>query len=285
MDPEPTRSFDEQALWASASLELLGKAALARVSPLLIAEPTEEGVNILIAVGLIEGSARFTSVRASTIFKRCAKAFRPFNAGAAIAIADARNEYLHGAGVGFAPLDPAQWWPTFWSLAAILLDAQDRDLSQFVGMERVSIAEKFLEKNAQNVELRVESLINRARQRLSQAKSGTLPAALQREWSKASDHSARLSYSTASECPACGAQGLLEGDDGSNVTYEWEPSTDEYDSGYGWATIDVPADYFSCPTCHLVLDGYELVVQAGLPDGFEVVDEDPSLPEPDYGND
>jgi hypothetical protein len=35
MDPEPGRSFDEQALWASAALELLGKAALARVSPLL----------------------------------------------------------------------------------------------------------------------------------------------------------------------------------------------------------------------------------------------------------
>lgn len=67
MDPGPDRSFDEQALWASAALELLGKAALARVSPLLIAEPTEDGANLLIATGLIEGTAQFTSVRASTI--------------------------------------------------------------------------------------------------------------------------------------------------------------------------------------------------------------------------
>jgi hypothetical protein len=37
------------------------------------AEPTEEGVNILIATGLIEGTAKFTSVSASTIFKRCEK--------------------------------------------------------------------------------------------------------------------------------------------------------------------------------------------------------------------
>jgi len=63
MDTAPSRSFDEQALWASAALELLGKAALARVSPLLIAEPTEDGVNVLIATGLIEGTAKFTSVR------------------------------------------------------------------------------------------------------------------------------------------------------------------------------------------------------------------------------
>jgi hypothetical protein len=33
MDPDSGRAFDEQALWAAAALELLGKAALARVSP------------------------------------------------------------------------------------------------------------------------------------------------------------------------------------------------------------------------------------------------------------
>ncbi len=91
MDTAPSRSFDEQALWASAALELLGKAALARVSPLLIAEPTEDGVNVLIATGLIEGTAKFTSVRAATVFKRCARAFRPFDAGTAQKIADSRD--------------------------------------------------------------------------------------------------------------------------------------------------------------------------------------------------
>ena len=106
MDPDPGRSFDEQALWASAALELLGKAALARVSPLLIAEPTEEGVNILIATGLIEGTAEFTSVSASTIFKRCQRAFRPFSAADAQKFADARNEYLHGSSIGFMTLPP-----------------------------------------------------------------------------------------------------------------------------------------------------------------------------------
>jgi hypothetical protein len=40
----------------------------------------------------------------------------------------------------------------------------------------------------------------------------------------------------------------------------------------------------SCPTCHLVLDSYELIEQAGLPATFEVIDDNPP-PEPDYGND
>ncbi len=48
---------------------------------------------------------------------------------------------------------------------------------------------------------------------------------------------------------------------------------------------DVPDEYFGCPTSHLVLDGYELISQAGLPEDFEVIDDDPEWPEPGYGND
>lgn len=76
---DDSRSFDEQALWAALALELLAKAALARVSPLLIAEPNEEGTNLLIATGLVDGDARFTPVRAKTLMARCHKAFKPFD--------------------------------------------------------------------------------------------------------------------------------------------------------------------------------------------------------------
>jgi hypothetical protein len=113
MDPGPDRSFDEQALWASAALELLAKAALARVSPLLIAEPTEEGLNILIAAGLVQGNAQFTSVSASTVFKRCERAFEPFSATEAMKFAAARNEYVHGSGIGFMAIPPQAWWPRY----------------------------------------------------------------------------------------------------------------------------------------------------------------------------
>ena len=47
----------------------------------------------------------------------------------------------------------------------------------------------------------------------------------------------------------------------------------------------MPVEYFSCPTCHLVLDGYELIEQAKLPNTFETIDDDPEWPEPDHGND
>jgi hypothetical protein len=284
MDPDPGRSFDEQALWASAALELLGKAALARVSPLLIAEPTEEGVNILIATGLIEGTAKFTSVSASTIFKRCQRAFRPFSATDALKFADARNEYLHGPTIGFMTLPPEAWWPRYWALASILVTAQDREIEELVGRDRLSTVGAHLEQNTKNIEHRTESLIARAAQRLAQYRAGTLPAKIQMEWQSNPDLTAGLTYSEAAICPACGSTGTLEGDDGSDRSHNYEVEDDGCDPGWAWVTITVPADYFSCPACHLVLDSYELIEQADLPTTFDVIDDNPPE-EPEYGND
>lgn len=282
MDTAPSRSFDEQALWASAALELLGKAALARVSPLLIAEPTEDGVNVLIATGLIEGTAKFTSVRAATVFKRCARAFRPFDAGTAQKIADSRNEYLHGSGVGFAVLTLELWWPSFWAQAAILVTAQDREIEDLVGLDRVSTVDAYLEQNSKNVEECTGALINRAKQRLNQYRAGTLPAKVQQEW-EAFELSAMLRYRAPATCPACGSAGRVEAEDADDYEVEYE-----YDEDGGpasmWATATVTPDYFSCSTCRLVLDRYELVHQAGLAEPFTAIDDDPPQ-EPEYGND
>lgn len=281
MDDALERSPDEQALWAAAALELLGKAALARVSPLLIAAPTEDGVNILIAAGLVDGDAKFTSVAASTIFKRCQRAFRPFNAVEAQRFADARNEYLHGASVGFV-LPSEAWWPRFWSLASVLVAAQDRLTSELVGDERVKIVDHYLEQNSKNVEHRTEMLIARARQRLAQWKAGTLPAKIQAQWTGDLDLRSWMAYSVPHQCPACHGEGLLEGDEYSDAEYEYEYYDDEYPPSYT-ATLTVPASYFSCSHCHLVLE-YELLEQAGISESFQIVDDDPPMEE-EYGND
>lgn len=279
MDNSAERSPDEEALWAAAALELLGKAALARVSPLLIASPSEEGVNLLIASGLVEGDAKFISVAASTIFKRCQRAFRPFNASDAQKFADARNEYLHGAGMGFVVPSEA-WWPRYWSLASILVTAQDRTISELVGDDRVAIVDRHLEQNSKNVEHRTEALLARARQRLTQWEAGTLPAKVQAQWLANLDLTAGMSYRVAEKCPACGAEGVLEGDEFVEAEYEYE-----YDHDYvsATATLTIPSSYFSCSRCQLVLD-YDLLDQAELPETFHVIDEDPPM-EQEYGND
>lgn len=285
MDETDERPFDEQALWASLALELLAKAALARVSPLLIAEPSEDGTNLLIASGLMEGDAKFMSVRAKTLYSRCQKAFKPFDESEAGKITHARNEYLHGSAVGFTSMPAAAWWPRYWTLAVILVGALERSVEELVGGDRTTIVERHLEQNQKNIEHRTEMLIERAKQRLAQWKAGTLPAKIAAEWSPGTSLTAGLKYSETARCPACGGQGVIEGEDSVDVQMRYEQIGEEDFE----ATLDVTAgaDYFSCGNCGLVLDNYQLVEQAGFDTTFDTQGDESDIAyyEGDYGND
>lgn len=78
---------------------------------------------------------------------------------------------------------------------------------------------------------------------------------------------------------------MLEGDDVENAEIRYEQvSEEDFDS---WADLTVGSDYFSCPTCHLVLDSYEMIDKAGLPENFAATTDDTSYwdDESEYGND
>lgn len=288
---QDSRSFDEQALWAALALELLAKAALARVSPLLIAEPNEEGTNLLIASGLVKGEARFTSVRAKTLMARCHKAFKPFDQAEAMKIINGRNEYLHSSGTGFMAIPPHSWWPRYWAQAAVLVTALDRDMEELVGTTREIEVTKHLERNAKNIEQRTEALIERAKQRRQQWLDGSLPAKVAAEWKSAQYLSASMSHSEAATCPACELAGLLEGEEAiaEEIHYpRFGGYTDEGESYYlddGSVSLTISADHFSCAGCQLVLNSYELIRQAGLPTEFDAEGDFDDYQEPEYGND
>ncbi|WP_315770146.1 hypothetical protein [Rhodococcoides kroppenstedtii] len=284
MDDPELRSFDERALWSSLALESLAKSALARQSPLLIAVPNEEGTNVLIALGLMSGKARFESISAKTLYTRCERAFRPFSKDEALKTAWARNEYLHSAGARFTSLPESAWWPKYWALAYILVSACERDLDDLVGPTRALLVQGYLEQNKQHIEDRCETLISRAKQRRAQYESGSLPERVAKEWQPGADMTAGLSYRTNELCPACGQNGVLEGEEKLEVRHEYEQfSAGDYEVV---VTITVGADHFSCEHCGLVLDSYELVEKAGLSDTFDAEgDVDDIVYGDEYGND
>jgi hypothetical protein len=277
------RTFDECALWASAALELLGKAALAKASPLLIAEPTEEGVNMLIALGMVEGEARFSSVSAKTIWARCGRAFKPFNPKEAALVSENRNEYLHGSGVGFNAIPEAVWWPRYWAQVSILVAALDEDMDALVGSSRASIVEEYLSQNEKNLDNRVQAAMARARQRLAQRESPHVSARAHRELSMSLELEALLDHRSSADCPVCGDAGVIEGSEIDESNVEWERLSDE-----DWqpiVTLTITAEYFSCANCQLVLDGIDSLSRADLPDSFVVPGEYTDIYEPEYGND
>jgi len=289
MDPFDDRTEDEKQLWASLALQLLGKAALAKVSPALIADVRDSGNEMLRAVGLMEGAeTHFTSVTASTVFDRCAAAFRPFSSQEAKKFSNGRNAYLHGAGIGFGAIPSSAWWSRYWSLGATLVTAQDQHLDELVGEDRVNTVEELLDQNSRNMQDRYEALINSAKQHLSQFQAGRMTAHQQAEWG-ARDLTAEMEHSTIAACPACDATGMLEGDHIIREDELWvqvDTAEGSWSVPQGLIRVIGP-EYFSCPTCHLVLDRYELLEQAGLADveiEEEVNDADYDY-EPDYGND
>ena len=52
-----------------------------------------------------------------------------------------------------------------------------------------------------------------------------------------------------------------------------------------WLDLEVGADHFSCSNCHCVLDSFDLLQAAELPESFEALGDPADFYEPDYGND
>ncbi len=143
--------------------------------------------------------------------------------------------------------------------------------------------QSYLSLNTKNLENRLESLLEHARQLVSLRNSTNPPGWVEREFAKPKDLRAGLPYSDDAVCPACEKDGLLEGSEISDYEVKFEQvGEDDYDQ---WVELTVDADYFSCRNCHLVLDGYELLELAELPVTFEAIDTEPDFPGEDYGND
>lgn len=281
------REFEEQAFWASAALELLGKAALVRISPMLIAHPDDDGRSILIASGAVDYAGSFTSVQAKAIWSRCARAFRPFNEVEAKKIAAGRNEYIHSTGVGFDSIPQAQWWPRYWAQAFILVEHLDRTIADFVGLSRSTQVEAHLAENKQYLERRLGTLVERAKSLLSRHRSGALSSRLETDWKLFS--SGHFKYNESRKCPACGSRGSIGGEEvvESHVEYSASHSSvpeDQFDDPR-LITLDIAPSEFRCPTCHLVLDGPELLEEAGLNDLFQAEgDPEDFYDGPEYDN-
>jgi hypothetical protein len=269
-------AFDEAGVWAASALELLGKAALSTISPLLIADPSDDGKSLLIAAGVSKDAQGFKTIQAKTVFSRCARAFPSFNEREAGLIAGNRNEELHSGTTPFQELHEDSWWERYWAQAAVLVAAQGKAVEALVGSQRAQEVEGYLARNVENIQRRVAASIERGQQHfeqlLSAAGGGTLrptvPAA-----------SGEYEFEHEAECPACKSPGLLLGDyvGSSDIDYDSE-------DGYPTERLVVYAEEFACPYCGLHLQGSGALVAAGVPEQFDI-DREAEHEWDDYGND
>lgn len=274
------RDFDEQAFWACSALELLGKSALARLSPLLIANPADDGTSLLVASGAVAGG-NATSVPAKAVWSRCQRAFKPFNEAEAKKIALGRNEYIHAAGVGFDAIPAHAWWPRFWSQAVVLLSHMGMTIDDFVDPSHLEVVNAALATRKETVKHQLEARIERARTMLLQFEAETLSARQLKEWERTPQYSA--TYSEYVECPACADQATLYGDDVLNTEVDYL-GADDWGELDLQVTLTVAPHALVCDNCRLALD-YDLLVEAGLDEAFEVEGSGEDIEyEPEYEN-
>jgi hypothetical protein len=128
-------------LFASFAIEFLGKAALSKIHPALIADPRDEGKGILYAFGVPTKTPH--TIMAKTVFSRLTQLVDEFSdedEKACLLMAERRNRELHTGEAAYAGHKTGQWLPEFYRVIKILSDFMGRDIVDLVGKDQASEA-------------------------------------------------------------------------------------------------------------------------------------------------
>jgi hypothetical protein len=161
---------------------------------------------------------------------------------------------------------------------SILLAAQDKDLADVVGADRVEEINQILARSKEHANKRCQTIIDRAKLAYQRLQRGDLP---QGEVTAIRTRvSGESPYSTTATCPACSNAGALRGSTTLNIEDVFDFDVDD---NYIYTVSEVASEEFGCRHCGLLLRGPDALTYANLPTSFEFRDEGPD--EPEYGND
>lgn len=258
--------------WTSLALELLCRAALAKIHPVLLADPTNEG-NIHYVFGVIPKSNP-RSVQAKTVFARCSVLVEGFTdkmSAHCLIMADRRNSELHSGAAAFENIDNSAWLPATYEVMEILLKHVGMNFEDFLGKEQAPIAEGMLKDRREHIKKEVKDRIAKAKKDFlalseeERSKREAISNTRVADWIKVSPLRRRCT------CPACGSSAVMSGKslsrgparvDEAELTIERE--------------VRVLPNVFRCVHCLLRMDGYQEMLEAGLGTIYTTVEaEDP----------
>ena len=284
---------DAYQLWATLSLELLGKFFLARIHPSLVVDPKNPN-SMLEACGISTATAVRT-IDANDVFLRLKHVVPGFNSLAYTAckdLADRRNAELHSGHAAYIGISLEVWEGKLWHAMRLILQAANKDLDDFIGgaaEEKMELIEHLSHLTKQTA---LQKIVH-ARDRFSRDEDGknrTLRS-IEDQILKSHDRSwwhlylqTKQMYSKywTRTCVACKCTALLGGDK------DYEELTDdqgEVSPGYEEVETAYSPVEFICDQCHLHLVGSDELSAANLSDEIVEVEEREISYEPDYGND
>jgi hypothetical protein len=248
----------EYGLFLSLALEVLSRAALSNVSPVLNADPQHnEGDSILFALGLgiRKGPPRsipFHSVSSRLVHliedyqKKNCRSFSDFFSGL-------RNEELHSGGSPFSNQRNSKWLPEFYRTAKILCDFMEKDFQDLVGED--------LEEALHLISELEESETSRALEKIGRAKDSfdrlSNPEKVAKRLEAIADPDGKRRGNTTATCPACASQGVLHG-------LRIKASEPKYENSELFSVVTFRAAKLTCKACGLELSSTADIISAGL---------------------
>lgn len=261
------------AFWASLSLELLCRAALARVHPVLLADPREDG-SILYAFG-VQPAKPPKSIVTKAIVIRCTLLVEGFTEDMAkhcAFMADQRNAELHSGIVGFDEFDNAAWLPSTYEVIEVLLKHFGTNFNDFLGDDHATTAIEMLRDRRETIKKEVLDRITAAQKLFG----GLLPeekAKRAEQWTSILKDLLQNNRRLLREikCPACGLSAIMAG----NIVGRGPVRIDESSTTIDREVRILPTK-FRCTHCELKLDGFQELRQANLGNVYTVEEsEDP----------
>jgi hypothetical protein len=244
--------------WSSLALELLVRAALSRISPVLLAD-NKHWQNLHYALVGGSPSIRFTptSIGTKEVLSRLTELLPAFNkeiAGFCAKHADRRNAELHSGELAFSSYGTSQWLAPFYQACKVLLESIDKGLEDIFSdpLTAESMIESLQDKAAAAVQQDINAHARVWLGHSEEERQDAMAKAIQ--W-------ARPQVGHRVVCPACNSQALINGSPSGSVTTTLTEDGVEERQGV------IPAS-FQCIACGLKIVGHSKLAACGLGDAF-----------------
>lgn len=249
-------------LWCAFGLELLGRAAVASISPTLLAEPDRDHRHLLHALGRGNPKSGPASIGATQVFRLCEvlfPTFTPEHSTLAVALVNRRNAELHTGENAFDGYTTQHWVAGFYACCKALAEAMGETLETLLGEAEATEADTVLAVAEKEVKQKVCGRIARYKEVFGDKPEAERTAAVVAAEAEAD----RLAYARhhRAKCPACSAVASIQGD-------ELGSSKVEDKDGEIVVKQAMAPRRFCCTACGLKLEGFAELAAAGLGDQY-----------------
>jgi hypothetical protein len=256
--------------WTSLSVELLARAALAKVHPALLADPSEPD-NIQYAFGIVPAKLP-KSIRAKAVFARCMVFVTDFTkdmSAHCLILADRRNAELHSGAAAFEGIDNAGWLSGTYEIMEVLLKHIGGDFQDFLGEDHEGSATAMLKDRRATIKKEVQEKLSTARKFFASAAPEWLTERLAQAGPAIENWLKNNNLRRPCTCPACGSKAVMSGESIGRSPVRIDAGTNTIKR-----EVRVLPNTLICVVCKLKLSGFHEMNEAGMGSVYTVQEEE-----------